>query len=79
MSEPVQTDAIVEAGKGVAATASGGGLVAVLMEFFRGRERQRVAERLAKLEGRLDEQSAIIARLLSLLDGRSRKRRARKK
>lgn len=39
----------------VATTAGGGGLVASIIEFFRGREQRKLAERVAVLEQRLDD------------------------
>lgn len=73
MPEPTQTDAIVETGKGVVATAGGGGLIAVLLEFFRGRERTRMTERLTRLEGEVATLRDLVARLV-----RENRRAARK-
>lgn len=81
MSEPVSQEAIIETSKGVVATAGGGGLIAVLLEFFRGRERQRSAERIAHLEGRLNGVEALLMRLLDKLEPKARhgrRKRARR-
>lgn len=50
MSEPIDPDSALSVAGHVAATAGGGTFLAGILEFFRGRERTKLAERVAALE-----------------------------
>jgi hypothetical protein len=84
MAEPVVTqEALVEAGKHVAGTAGGGGLVAVIIEFFRGRERAQLQQRVAALEATVAilvaDLNALAPRHWSSADGALTGRRTRRR